>query len=161
MCGRWTYSGEAAVVGVDSFLGDFLRRGTPLPEEFVSSDKEVARRKWLLRPLLSSGEGMLAEGGSVAGGRTSVKPRWSELIVFLGDFLRRENPNRRRMPAPTRRPFVGRPSYTEVLSSGERMFAGAGYMAGSCTPAKPRWSKVMIFLCDFLRQGSPSQEENK
>ena len=44
-------------------------------------------------------------------------------------------------------------------NSGEGMLAGAGCIAGGCTSAKPRWSEVMIILCDFLRQGSPSQEE--
>ena len=66
-----------------------LRRGQPLRELVPSSGE---RRKWLLRPLLSSGEGMLAEGRSVAGGRTSVKPPWSEVMIFLGVFLRQGNP---------------------------------------------------------------------
>jgi len=30
----------------------------------------------------------LAGGGSMAGGRTPAKPLWSEVIVFLGGFLR-------------------------------------------------------------------------
>ena len=66
-----------------------LRRGQPLRELVPSSGE---RRKWLLRPLLSSGEGMLAEGRSVAGGRTSVKPPWSEVMIFLGVFLRQGTP---------------------------------------------------------------------
>ena len=39
------------------------------------------------------------------------------------------------------------------------MFAGGGSAADSRTPAKPLWSEVMIFLGDFLRQGTPLPEE--
>ena len=45
------------------------------------------------------------------------------------------------------------------VNSGERMLAGAGCIVGICTPAKPPWSEVMIFLGDFLRQSTPLQEE--
>ena len=46
------------------------------------------------------------------------------------------------------------------FTSGERMLAGGGCVVGGRTPAKPRWSEVMIFLAVFLRQRSPLQEEN-
>ena len=32
-------------------------------------------------------------------------------------------------------------------------------MVGGCTPAKPLWSKVIIFLGDLLRQRTPLQEK--
>jgi hypothetical protein len=32
------------------------------------------------------------------------------------------------------------------------MFAGGERVADGCTPAKPPWSEVMIFLYFFLRQ---------
>ena len=44
-------------------------------------------------------------------------------------------------------------------SSGERMFAGGEGVVRGRTPAKPRWSEVMIFWNLLLRQRSPSQEE--
>ncbi|OUL07887.1 hypothetical protein B0533_11640 [Sedimentibacter sp. SX930] len=34
---------------------------------------------------------MLAGGGCIAGGRTPAKPPWSEVIVFLDVFHRRED----------------------------------------------------------------------
>ena len=37
------------------------------------------------------------------------------------------------------------------FTSGERMLAGGGCVVGGRTPAKPRWSEVMIFL-DFFWQ---------
>ena len=35
---------------------------------------------------------MLAGGGDLVGGRTPAKPRWSEVMIFLGDFLRAGKP---------------------------------------------------------------------
>jgi hypothetical protein len=40
------------------------------------------------------------------------------------------------------------------------MLAGGGFFFGSPTPAKPRWSEVIIFLDVLLRRGSPCPEEN-
>ena len=110
---------------------------------------------------ISSGERMLAGAGCVLGGRTPAKPLWSEVMIILCDFLRQKGAF----------PEVGissdewgahrKTDCASELSSCERMFAGGGSEAGGCTSAKPRWSEVMIILCDFLRQGSPSQEENK
>ena len=42
---------------------------------------------------------------------------------------------------------------------GKRMLAGGDCFAGSCTPAKLRWSEVMVFWEAFLRQSSPLPEE--
>ena len=39
------------------------------------------------------------------------------------------------------------------------MFAGGQGMVRGLTPAKPRWSEVMIFWCLLLRQSRSSQEE--
>ena len=97
----------------------------------------------------------------MVGGRAPAKPPWSEVMIILCDFLRQKGAV----------PEVGissdewgahrKTDCAVEANSGERMFAGAGCIAGGCTSAKPRWSEVMIILCDFLRQGSPSQEENK
>jgi len=38
------------------------------------------------------------------------------------------------------------------------MLAGGELFFGGRTPAKPKWSEVMIFLGVFLRQGSPFPE---
>ena len=54
-----------------------------------------------------------------------------------------------------RRELIGRQTCAGELSSGERMLAGGRRFPGGCIPAKPRWSEVMIFLEDFLRQGNP------
>ena len=41
---------------------------------------------------LSSGEGMRAGGERAEGGRTSAKPRWSEVLVFCDGVLRQRTP---------------------------------------------------------------------
>ena len=50
-----------------------------------------------------------------------------------------------------KRLFYGK-NCAEDASSDKRMLAGGGYVACSCTPAKPLWSEVMIFRDVFLRQ---------
>eukprot|EP00828_Plagiopyla_frontata_P007716 TRINITY_DN13712_c0_g1_i4.p2 TRINITY_DN13712_c0_g1~~TRINITY_DN13712_c0_g1_i4.p2 ORF type:complete len:178 (-),score=13.21 TRINITY_DN13712_c0_g1_i4:25-558(-) len=45
------------------------------------------------------------------------------------------------------------------LSSGERMSAGGERVEGGRTPAKPRWSEVIIFWDVFLRQGTPNRRK--
>ena len=35
----------------------------------------------------------------MVGGRAPAKPPWSEVMIFFGDFLRREAPNRRNLSA--------------------------------------------------------------
>ena len=97
----------------------------------------------------------------MVGGRAPAKPPWSEVMIFFGDFLRREAPNRRNLSAPMSGSLIGEQPCAGYISSGERMLAGGRCVVGGRTPAKPRWSEVMIILCEFLRQGSPSQEENK
>jgi len=44
--------------------------------------------------------------------------------------------------------------------SDEGLLAGGDFIAGGCTPAKPRWLKVIIFWDVFLRQKCSSPEEN-
>ena len=96
---------------------------------------------------------MLAGGELFFGGRTPAKPKWSEVMIFLGVFLRQgspfpeENPCRRRVLCQLaqfrranvrrRRMHCGRPN------SGEAEVVGGN-----------------DFLDDFLRQGSPFPEEN-
>ena len=133
-----------------------LRRGQPLRELVPSSGE---RRKWLLRPLLSSGEGMLAEGRSVAGGRTSVKPPWSEVMIFLGVFLRQGTPLQEETVSSDERDAHRKTDCAREINSCEGMFAGRECVAGGGTPAKPRLSEVMIFLGIFLRQRRSSPEE--
>ena len=58
-----------------------------------------------------------------------------------------------------RRELIGRQTCAGELSSGERMFAGGRRFPGGCIPAKPRWSKVIIFVYLLLRQSSRLQEE--
>ena len=44
-------------------------------------------------------------------------------------------------------------------SSGERIFAGGEGVVRGLTPAKPRWSEVIVLWCLLLRQNSPLPEE--
>ncbi len=41
------------------------------------------------------------------------------------------------------------------LNNGKRMFAGGERVEGGRTPAKPRWSEVIVFSDVLLRQGNP------
>ena len=65
------------MIGGDDVFGYSPPAGSPLPEESASSDKEGARRSWCGAKEFTSGERMLA-------GRTPAKPRWSEVMMFLG-----------------------------------------------------------------------------
>ena len=97
----------------------------------------------------------------MVGGRAPAKPPWSEVMIILCDFLRQK----------CAFPEVGissdewgahrKTDCAVEVNSDERMLAGGVCVVGGRTPAKPPWSEVMIILCVFLRQGSPSQEENK
>ena len=64
------------------FLDDFLRRGSPCPEESVSSDEQGAHRKTVVHRRLNSGERMLAGGELVFG-----QPNSGEAAVVGGDDL--------------------------------------------------------------------------
>ena len=71
------------------FLEVVLRQGSPLQEETASSDEPGAHRKWWYAREISSGERMFAGGEGIVRGLTPAKPLRSEVIVILGDFLRR------------------------------------------------------------------------
>ena len=82
-------------------------------------------------------------------------------MIILDVFLRQRAPLQEENASSEE---VGAYRKTSLRQIAQLRGANAGRrrgMAGSCTSAKPRWSEVMIILCDFLRQGSPSQEENK
>ena len=86
-------SGEAAVVGGDDLFGS------------CPPAEGMAARRWSSAPMrrelvgrqtcageLSSGERMLAGGRRFPGGCIPAKPPWSEVMIFLEDFLRQGNP---------------------------------------------------------------------
>ena len=100
---------------------------------------------------INSDERMLAGGVCVVVVCPPAKPRWSEVMIFFGDFLRREAPNRRNLSAPMSGSLIGEQPCAGYISSGERMLAGGRCVVGGRTPAKPPWSEVMIFLCEFIR----------
>ena len=74
---------------------------------------------------------MLAGGGCAVGGRTPVKPRWSEVMIFLGGFLRQRSPLQGETASSDERSAHRRTFLRRLASSGERMLAGGGSMAGS------------------------------
>ena len=126
-------------------LCDFLRQKGACPEVGVSSDERSAHRKTDCDNEISSGERMFAGAGSVAGDRTSAKPRWSEVMIILCDFLRQGSPLQEETANSDERSAHRKTDCDSEISSGERLFAGAGCIAGGCTSAKPRWSEVIIF----------------
>ena len=60
----------------------------------------------------------------MVGGRAPAKPPWSEVMIFFGDFLRREAPNRRNLSAQMSGFLIGGQPCAGYISSGERMLAG-------------------------------------
>ena len=74
------------------FVYLLLRQSSRLQEVGVSPDKRGARRNWLCAGEFYSGERMLAGGRRFPGGCIPAKPPWSEVMIFLEDFLRQENP---------------------------------------------------------------------
>ena len=54
--------------------------------------------------------------------------------------------------------FYGK-NCAEDASSDKRMLAGGGYVACSCTPAKPLWSEVMIFLISSSGREPPHRRK--
>jgi hypothetical protein len=56
--------------------------------------------------------------------------------------------------------LIGSQSCASHLNYGEGMLAGGGCVAGVCTPAKPRWSEVIVFLDVLLRREDRYPEEN-
>ena len=115
------------------FLGKVLR---------WSSDERFSHRRTDLRPLANSGERMLAGGGSVAGGHTPAKPRWSEVMICLGDFLRQRTPLQEKTASFDKKGAHRSIDLRSLANSGERMLAGGGSVAGGHTPAKPLWSII-------------------
>ena len=95
----------------------------------------------------------------MAGGRTSVKPPWSEVMIFLGVFLRQGTPLQEETVSSDERDAHRKTDCAREINSCEGMFAGRECVAGGGTPAKPRLSEVMIFLGIFLRQRRSSPEE--
>ena len=89
---RQRNSGEAEVIGGDDLFERFPPAEQPLPEEIASSDEWGAHRRWCFAGEFSSGERMFAGGGCLVVGRTPAKPRWSEVIIFLGVVLRQSSP---------------------------------------------------------------------
>ena len=66
---------------------------------------------------------------------------------------------RGRLPAPTRRVPAEEEACAGLFNSGEQMHAGGGCVAGGCTPAKPRWSEVIIFWASVLRRETAARRK--
>ena len=81
----------------------------------------------------------------MAGGHTPAKPRWSEVMICLGDFLRQRTPLQEKTASFDKKGAHRSIDLRPLASSGEGMLAGAVIMVGDRTPAKPPWSEVMIF----------------
>ena len=140
------------------FLEVVLRQGSPLQEETASSDEPGAHRKWWYAREISSGERMFAGGEGIVRGLNPAKPLWSEVIVFLGDFLRQRSPLQEDTASSDEPGAHRKWWYAREISSGERMFAGGEGIVRGLTPAKPLRSEVIVILGDFLRRGTHLQE---
>ena len=63
-------------------------------------------------------------------GRTPAKPRWSEVIIFFGVVLRQRSPLPEEIASSDEWGAYRRWCCAGEFSSGERMFAGGGIVAG-------------------------------
>ena len=135
-----------------------LRQRSSLQEETASFDKRVVHRKTDCASEISSGE-MFAGGEDIVRSLPPAKPRWSEVIVFWYLLLRQSRSSQEETASSDKRVIHRKIDSAGEISSGERMFAGGEGVVRGRTPAKPRWSEVMIFWNLLLRQRSPSQEE--
>ena len=98
-------SGEAAVVGGDDLFGCFPPAGHPFTGGNAHRKTDCARE-------INSCEGMFAGRECVAGGGTPPKPLWSEVMIFLGIFLRQ----RRSSPEERVSAMKQAPYYEHILS---------------------------------------------
>ncbi len=140
-CGR-PNSGEAEVVGGNDFLDDFLRQGSPFPEENPCRRRELCQLSQFRRETVRR--------------RTSIyrQPNSGEAEVVGGDSFFWMSSSGREAPS-RRRTLAGEESCASYRNSGERLFAGGSCFASGCPPTKPRWSEVIIFLDFLLRRPTP------
>lgn len=69
----------------------FFELNIRCPGVSVSSDGASSHRKKACARYFNSGERMQAGGGYVAGGYSSAKPRWFEVIIIWDVLLRRKH----------------------------------------------------------------------
>ena len=65
----------------------------------------------------------------MAGGCSAAKPLWSEVMIFLDDFLRQGRPLPEDIASSDERCAHRKTECAGYLSSGERLFAGGGLRA--------------------------------
>ena len=135
-----------------------LRQRSSLQEETASSDKRVVHRKTDCASEISSGE-MFAGGEDIVRSLPPAKPRWSEVIVFWYLLLRQSRSSQEETASSGKRVGHRKIDSAGEINSGERIFAGGEGVVRGLTPAKPRWSEVIVLWCLLLRQNSPLPEE--
>ena len=88
---------------------------------------------------------MFAGGEGVVRGLTPAKPRWSEVIVLWCLLLRQNSPLPEETASSDKSIDHHKIDCAGEINSGERMFAGGEGVVRGLTPAKPRWSEVIVF----------------
>ena len=102
---------------------------------------------------------MFAGGEGVVRGHTPAKPQWSEVIVFWYLLLRQSRSSPEETASSDKSVVYRKIDSASEINSSERMFAGGEGVVRGLTPAKPRWSEVIVLWCLLLRQNSPLPEE--
>ena len=143
------------------FLSVFLRQSNLSQEEIASSDEKATHRNTDSAGEINSGERMFAGGERFAGGCSAAKPRWSEVIIFWYLLLRQSSPLPEEIVSSGERYAHRKTDHATEINSGVRMFAGGGIAAGGRTPAKPRWSEVIVFLKLFPPAEQPFTGGNR
>ena len=100
---------------------------------------------------------MFAGGEDIVRVLTPAKPRWSEVMIFWYLLLRQSSPSQEETVSSDKRVVHRAIDCAMEINSGERMLAGGEGVVRGLTPAKPRWSEVIVFLNTVLRQSVHSQ----
>jgi hypothetical protein len=113
----------------------------------------VGRQRGCAAASSTPGSECWPEEDALVGGRTPAKPRWSEVMIFLDDFLRQRTPlPEETASAPMRRALIGdsvrrlaqlrganvrrRRMFGGRPNSGEAAVVGGDRLFGCCPPAE-------------------------
>ena len=145
-------STSAALSELTHAYSRLLRRGQPLRELGLSSGERASHRSWASGISLSSCGRMLAGAGRGCGGCPPTNEGSSDVATSSARLLRRRQTLKELVLSSGER--VSRRSYGSgnLLSSCERMLAGAGGGCGGCPPSSEGSSAVAISFARLLRQ---------
>ncbi len=132
-----------------------LRRGQPLRELVPSSGERASHRSCGSGNSLSSCGRMLAGVGRGCEGCPPTNKRSAEVAISCAHLLRRGQPLRELVPSSGERASHRSCGSADLISSCERMLAGAGRGFASCPPMNEGSAEVATSAARLLRRGHP------